>query len=98
MSRPCMQRCTGLGLTDNGAVAGNNGVDVADRVGQFVFLLLEDALIVFLSAGEGRLRAGLLVTLDSSPLEDAFGRFEPVVLLHNRPVFCDEFPEENEVW
>lgn len=96
---PGAPRC-GLGRMDEGMVAGNSGVDVAERVARMLaLLLLEDPPVVaFLSAGEGRLRAGLLVTLDSSPLDDAFGLFEPVVPLRTRPAAVDEPAGGIEVW
>ena len=80
----------GLGWIDEGAVGGNSGVDVAERVARILaLLLLDEPPAAFLSAGEGRFRAGLLVTLDSSPLDDVFGLFEPVVPLRTRPVTVD---------
>ena len=72
-------------------------MDVAERVARTLALRpLAGPLIEFLSAGDGRLRAGLLVTLDSSPLEEALGLFEPVVPLRMRPVLCDEGPEDGK--
>ena len=64
---------------DDGVVAGKSGVLVAERVARAVARLLLDAPL-FLSAGEGRLRAGRVATVDSSPLEDALGRLVPAVV------------------
>ena len=85
---PCIPRCAGLGRTDEGADAGKSGVLVAERVARVDARLLLDAPLEGLrSAGEGRLRAGRLVVLDSSPLEEALGRFAPAVVeLRRRPV------------
>ncbi len=94
---PGAPRC-GLGRIDEGMLGGKSGVDVAERVARMLaLLLLEDPPVAVLSAGEGRLRAGLLVTLDSSPLDDVFGLFEPVVPLRTRPVIVDGPAEDIEL-
>ena len=90
----------GLSRIDDGTVGGKSGVDVAERVARMLGFFPPNApppppaaaAAAARSAGEGRLRAGRLVALDSSPLDEVFGRFADVALRIRPAGGCDEGP------
>lgn len=93
-----MLRCAGLGRAEVDG-AGKSGVELADRVFRTLPLLLEGPMDGVLIAGDCRLRAGLLVTEDSSPLEEVFRRLPegaeargPLVCWEEVPAICEVLP------